>query len=250
MLDRLVGGVGTGLRGYLARTQLRLRPDPVALAYVGPSPLAATDDCAAIDFDATPSPYVQPDRTTCGSACLVMARMINHPDYARTLLGGRGAVPAPDPRGRFHSDVLAMHELTNTAQDETGRWQVPWPKSLGTQPWAVVRRMNEPGGCGVSGSAYAVRFADPSRIDGHLDAIATAVSAGHCVPVFIGDALSPPHVALALTDDSRRLGFYDPSVGRLVQVNRDSIRDATMSLAGWHQLWLSILPIPTAGAHR
>lgn len=241
LVPGLVPGLGNGLRSALSRLQTRLRPDPAALAYVGPSPLV-TDAAPPIDLSTEPSPYVQPDRATCGSCCLVLARMINHPEYARTILAPPPDEHVPDVAAHFHADVLAMHELTSSLRDETGRRQLPWPKSLGTHPWAVARRMGEPGGCGVTGSAYAVRYADPGRLDAHIDAIETALSAGHCVPIFIGDGACPRHVLLAVDTEGHAIGVYDPSRGTRVVVGRDAIRTSTIDVAGWDQLWLSILP--------
>jgi hypothetical protein len=236
----LAGAVREG-RSLIAGLQSRLHPATIALVRTGRAARTHLDD-SAIDLTTTPSMFVQPDCTTCGSSVLVMARMINHPEYAATILESSGNGDRRKVTDHFHTDVLAMHELTNTMRDETGRWQTPWPKRMGTLPWAVARRMSEPGGCGVAGTTYRVRYADPANLGAHLDAIATALSAGHCAPVFIGDALSPRHVVLALDTTSDSFGWYDPSDGNRVQVGRAEVLANQLSVAGWSHLWLSILP--------
>ncbi|MCW2527860.1 MAG: hypothetical protein JWM76_2720 [Pseudonocardiales bacterium] len=239
-----MAGIVREARSLIAGTQSRVHPRTIALVRTGRTARTTPFDSAgaAIDLTTSPSAFVQPDHTTCGSSVLVMARMINHPEYAATILDPTPGGPVPNVTDHFHADVLAMHELTNTVRDETGRWQTPWPKGLGTLPWAVARRMSEPGGCGVTGTTYRVRYADPSHLETHLDAIATALAAGHCAPIFIGDALSPRHVVLALDATSASFGWYDPSRGSRVSVGRAEILANQLSVAGWSQLWLSILP--------
>jgi hypothetical protein len=168
--------------------------------------------------------------------------MINHPDYRETILRPGADAHGKDTAARFRTDTLAMHELTNAVRDETGRWQLPWPKALGTQPWAVARRMSEPGGCGVSDAAYSVHVADPRRPGPVMIAITSATAAGHCVPIFVGDALAPRHVALVIGASDDSFTAYDPSNGRAVEVSRAAVRAAAMRLAGWSQLWLAVLP--------
>ena len=90
------------------------------------------------------SGLVQPDPTTCGSCSLVVARMIDDRSYAEFLVNGVDAKTGERTPGtlldRFRHEVLAMHKTTSAFKDTDGRWQLPWPKSLGTQPWAAAGR--------------------------------------------------------------------------------------------------------------
>ena len=79
---------------------------------------------------------VQPDRVSCGATCLVVARMIEDHAYGEYI----GA--APSVADRFRAEVLAMHRRV-TAPADGGRLQVPWPRALGTPPWAVARQLGD-----------------------------------------------------------------------------------------------------------
>src|SRR5688500_2639042 len=92
---------------------------------------------------------VQPDRTTCGSACLVVARMLGDRDYARGREPGeaggrpRGARPR---RRRSADEGLATHVRTNRWYGTSGAMQVAWPRALGTAPWALAHELTVIGG--------------------------------------------------------------------------------------------------------
>ena len=80
---------------------------------------------------------VQPDQTTCGSAALVMARVIADPAYAAYLVNGPvdgTARQSGSIEDRFRTEALAMHRRTNRWLDARGRPQLPWPQALGTLP--------------------------------------------------------------------------------------------------------------------
>ena len=72
----------------------------------------------------------QPDQRSCGAACLVVARMLLDPAYAD--LAARA----------FRPEVLGMHGRVTGPVDARGALQVPWPRALGTPPWAVARQLS------------------------------------------------------------------------------------------------------------
>ncbi|HRD62442.1 MAG TPA: hypothetical protein PL137_16165, partial [Nocardioides sp.] len=72
----------------------------------------------------------QPDQRTCGPSSLVAAHLLVDPAYAATQ----------NPK-TFAASVLALHrELTATSA--FGQAQLPWPRGLGTPPWAAARAMS------------------------------------------------------------------------------------------------------------
>jgi hypothetical protein len=168
-------------------------------------------------------PLVQPDRRSCGAAVLVVARML-----ADDVYGREGA--AQWVSGRFREDVLEMHRRV-TAPIDAGRLQLPWPRGLGTPPWAVARQLGD----------REVRWirADPGR---GYDTVVAATSAHHPVPVYIGSRWLPRHVVLALGESAGGLRCYDPARGRLVDVDRAAFTNHRLGLAGWDHAWWAVVP--------
>ena len=192
--------------------------------------------------------FHQPDQTTCGSSSLVMAKMINTPDYGTTILqpGDDGTVDSDAVKQRFDQAVLSMHTVTGGWKDSAGTWQLPWPAQLGTPPWAVARQMSATGGSGVTGSSYRSHLVDPLNSSGSYDAVAAAVAAGQCVPLFIGNDVMARHVVL-VTGHSHpaagdELSIYDPSCGQWVTATRAGYVGNDINIAGWGQPWFAILP--------
>ena len=190
---------------------------------------------------------VQPDQTTCGSSCLVMSRMINHPAYAKYVATGydpaTAATDARSPRQRFADQSLEMHERTNAGTDRAGNRQMRWPKRYGTQPWALANEMSAEGGSGVPGTTYqvdAVRFEDSGS---SFDKMVGASRAGHTVPVYVGNKIRPGHIVLVTATDGDSLTFYEPSSGRTVNVTRDQWQqDQINGLGGWSRPWAIVVP--------
>ncbi len=92
---------------------------------------------------------VQPDERSCGAAVLVVARALLDRGYAELLVSGRhpgtGFVLPGSLADRFRHETLAMHARVTGLVDAAGRLQVPWPRALGTPPWAVARQLSAPG---------------------------------------------------------------------------------------------------------
>jgi hypothetical protein len=107
--------------------------------------------------------FRQPDQTTCGSSSLVLAKMINTPQYGADLLSPRddGTTDPALVTKRFDQAVLSMHRTTGGWKDSGGTWQLPWPTQLGTPPWAVARQLSVNGGSGRPGTKYRSHLANP-----------------------------------------------------------------------------------------
>ncbi|HEU5038038.1 MAG TPA: hypothetical protein VFT70_13610 [Nocardioides sp.] len=167
---------------------------------------------------------VQPDRVSCGATCLVVARMIEDHAYG-AYVGSAPSVPA-----RFREEVLAMHRRVTGPVDD-GRLQLPWPRALGTPPWAVARQLGD----------RDVRWIRTSPASGY-DAVAAATRRRRPVPVYVGSAWLPRHVVLALGEEAGRLRFFEPAAGRLVDVGRVEFARSRIGLAGWDHAWWAVLP--------
>lgn len=168
----------------------------------------------------------QPDQRSCGATALVMARFLADPEYA-------ARVAAPEA---FRTEVLALHRRVTSSVDAAGRIQLPWPRLLGTPPWAVARHLSA-----TTGTAYRVRHALWHR-DAVFDRVVAAVAAGHPVALYVGNAWLPRHVVLAQGTLDRALRVYEPAGGRLVDVTRDAFAAGSLGLAGWDRPWFMVVP--------
>lgn len=166
-------------------------------------------------------PLVQPDRRTCGAAALVVARMLRTPGYAEKALP------------RFTEEVLEAHRAVTRRRDARGRWQPPWPRSLGTPPWAMARTMSF-----IESVDYRVERVGLDR-RAVLRGIATAVQAGHPVPLYVGSRRLPRHVVLVVGPGLRT---YEPASGTVVEVDPADLASDFLNLAGWSRLWFAVLP--------
>jgi hypothetical protein len=167
--------------------------------------------------------FRQPDRTTCGSAVAVRARMLTDPGYDAWVRD------AADPAARFADEALRTHRRTNRAVDASGSASLPWPRALGTTPWGLAREL--PGDHDVG--LVLDRDAAWRRL----------VRAGAPAALYVGSRWLPRHVVLVLGvagDD--RLTAYEPSAGVDVAVDRTAFVDQRLRLAGWDVAWFTVVP--------
>ena len=108
--------------------------------------------------------------------------------------------------------MVATHRRLTGLRDRHGRLQLPWPRALGTPPWAVARELG----------GRVRRF--------RRDEVARGTPPP--VPVFLGSRWLPRHVVLALeaTDDGLRV--YDPARGAVVLI----------ATSRWKKAWWAVLP--------
>jgi hypothetical protein len=166
---------------------------------------------------------VQPDQRSCGPSSLVAAHMLVNPDYR----------PAS-----FGTDVLAVHREV-TASSAFGRTQMPWPRALGTPPWAAARAMAT-----FTGVAYETRVVRFGERVADFAAIAAAVGAGRPCPLYVGDRWLPRHVVLAVATIAGGVRVYNPARGALVELPGRDFESGELTMFGrWVRPWFVVAPL-------
>ncbi|WP_051217970.1 hypothetical protein [Nocardioides insulae] len=168
----------------------------------------------------------QPDGYSCGAACIVVARLL------RTRVTPLASAFAPD--------VLRTHRELVGLTDREGHAQLPWPRHLGTPPWAIAHAL-----AGIEGVPYAVKVArhEPeSLFAAARDAVGEG-RAGHPVALYVGNRFLPRHVVLALEpSDTGALRCYDPASGTLRTASPWAFTHGELHLGGWTHPWFVVLP--------
>lgn len=172
------------------------------------------------------APLRQPDSLSCGASVAVVADML------------RTERPVPSPED-FAAQVLHLHRRLTSARDAAGRLQAPWPRWWGTPPWALARHLGV-----VTGLEHRVHWA--RRGDRAVAKVGAALAAGHCAPLYVGNAVLPRHVLLALpTPDrdpaGRTWSVYDPAQGR---TREQPVAEwmAGRLATGWPAPWAVVVP--------
>lgn len=181
--------------------------------------------------------------TTCGSACLLVARMLADAGYAGWLLQGSdertGAVSGEPVEERFAAAERTVKDRTNAVVGPVGP-QLPWPHRFGTPPWGAANEMTR-----VTGRRYRARYLDPDSPASRraaYDAVDRVVATGGTAPVFVGNAAIPRHVVLAVGRDGDGLRLYEPASGNVVRLARDAWVGGGFRLAGWTVPWAVVVP--------
>jgi hypothetical protein len=136
----------------------------------------------------------QPDQLSCGPSSLVAARMLLDDTYRPS---------------DFAAEVLALHRVVTSAAASG----LPWPRALGTPPWAVERQLER-----WTGDDWHVQVA-------RFGAARVPVGTSGPVPTYIGSRTLPRHVVLDLGNGV----FYDPARGSVGPLR-----------SSWTRLWFMI----------
>jgi hypothetical protein len=151
-----------------------------------------------------------------------MARRLANPRYAALVTD----------QERFAHEAATLHRRVTSLADTAGGWQVPWPRSLGTPPWAVARELRL-----LTGVRYAVR---PVRLRRRAWPHLADATAQRPAAAFVGDRWLPRHVVLVTgTVDDDAL-TYEPSSGLTTAVPRGRWEHGDLRLAGWDRPWLVV----------
>ncbi|SIR74688.1 hypothetical protein [Williamsia sterculiae] len=174
-----------------------------------------------------------PDETACGSAALVVARMLVEPSFRRGIWG-------PDPtatRQRFADALTATHRRTNAVAPLRGQWG--WPRRLGTSPEGMSGELDRI----VPTTRYRTRLVHPDHLDRAWHDLSVTASSDRPVALFIGTDLLPRHIVLAVGVDDDACAVYEPSSGRVVSLPRSEFLADDVSIAGgWRRPWALVLP--------
>ena len=164
----------------------------------------------------------QPDRRSCGAASLVMARRLVRPRYAGLV----------SDQATFAHEAATLHRRLTSLVDTAGHWQVPWPRALGTPPWAVARERRL-----LTGVPYVVR---PVRLGRRVWPALGPVTPTRPAAVFVGDRYLPRHVVLVIGVEDGAARTYEPASGLAVSVPRGRWESGDLALAGWDRPWLVV----------
>ena len=196
--------------------------------------------------DSAPS---QQSPTTCGAACLTVARMLIDPLFARWILTGegprRGVPDAPTLGERFAAYERIVHRRTNGLYAGAGRLNLPWPRRLGTPPWGAKKELEF--GAARRDTDYTVemlRHHSPAELGEHFDRLLAIVADGEPALLYVGTHLVPRHVLLILPDNGDgNLEVYDPARGTVTELTRHAFTSRAVDLAGWDVPWFSVEPV-------
>lgn len=168
---------------------------------------------------------VQPDRWSCGAQSTLMAAVV------------LGAIPPPTAT-QHSATVSALHrELVSSHSPRSGRPQLPWPRRLGTPPWAVARALTQ-----KTGRRHRVRWTPWWNRARRYDELVRAVRHGSPVPVYVGTGLLPRHVVLAVRA-ADVTSVHDPADGRLHPLRAaDWCAGRLSPSASWPLTWWIVLP--------
>lgn len=185
----------------------------------------------------------QPDGTTCGPSVLVMAALLDSPGLAGRLVGDGD--PARQ-RELFAATVLDLHRVLSRPFLR-GRLQLPWPRALGTSPWAVAGELTH-----LRGRAHHTRQARVRRRAAWSRTYA-ALEAGSPVALLVGSRWRPAHWVLVVAARGGDVDVYDPAArvtngrrtGATVRLERARFLAGRCRLAGWDEPWAVVLPGPS-----
>jgi len=163
----------------------------------------------------------QPDQRSCGPSSLVAARMLLDPAYAATM----------NPHA-FASEVLTLHRQVTSASGS----RLPWPRALGTPPWAVAGAMTR--FAGVPYSSTLVPFHDRAALFTRLQQTVATRPA----PFYVGDWI-PRHVVLAAAPTHDGVQVYNPARGTIVELLASEFAAGRLTTFGrWVKPWFVVLP--------
>lgn len=218
----------------------------------------------------------QSTQTGCGPTALLMLAATGDPALATWL--ETGELPAGHRPPEVPADAVdeadtarrlrAAQDHVQAAVTHRALGPLPWPRSLGTPPWAAARLARFPG---VRYRSVAVDDSAPQAAH-VLAGVHAATMAGVPVPLYTGGDLRqglaaavPRHVVLAVPPPAdtphrgrdaagaRVLHLFDPATGVVRQVRAADLLARTephRALGGWTHVCWALLPEPVALRRR
>ncbi|MDN5797629.1 MAG: hypothetical protein L0H79_18040 [Intrasporangium sp.] len=192
----------------------------------------------------TPAP-TQQSSTTCGPACVTVARMLANPAFADWVRHGY-----PDDQAqhtaddRFAACEQVVVRRTNGLVGAGERLQPPWPRALGTPPWGARAELEH--GVAVPGTRYETqwfRLAGRARLGNVHEELRSRTHEVGPALLYIGSTWLPRHIVLVLPGGGGPdPDLYEPSTGRVVGLPRDRFVARRLRLAGWDVPWCAVWP--------
>jgi hypothetical protein len=147
--------------------------------------------------------------------------MLLDPAYAATM----------NPHA-FASEVLTLHRQVTSVSGS----RLPWPRALGTPPWAVAGAMTK--FAGFPYSSTLVPFHDRVALFTRLQqAVATRPA-----PFYVGDRI-PRHVVLAVSATDDGVLVYNPAHGTIDEMLGSDFAAGKLTTFGrWVKPWFVVLP--------
>lgn len=158
----------------------------------------------------------QPDTRTCGPSAILAAAI---------ALRGEPSI------GRSQA-VHVLHRRLASARRPDGGWQLPWPRALGTSPWAAAHELGA-----ISGETHTWRLVCHRRLDREF---AELVACRQHALLYVGNTVLPRHVVLITEANEDALRILDPASGRIVARDRAAFVDRHLRLSGWDVPWLVV----------
>ncbi|WP_183092482.1 hypothetical protein [Nocardioides stalactiti] len=170
--------------------------------------------------DLRPADLKQPDAVSCGATSAVVARMLVEPSWR------------PDD---VTATIGRAHRRLTSSRSARDRFQMPWPRRLGTPPWALAGTLTA-----LTDQRIATVNARPRPALG-FDVLAEQVRT-RPVGVYVGNRWLPRHVVLAfaVADGGEAVRLFDPARGALGTVPRDQWASHRVGVAGWSHLWFVV----------
>lgn len=165
--------------------------------------------------DLDPRDLTQPDPRSCGAASALAARAL--------LTGWRPTDPA--------AEIKDEHRMLTSSVSPRDRLQMPWPRALGTPPWALVNAMRA-----LTGRHVATVLARPRPAVAY-DVMREELATDRPVGIYIGSRWLPRHVVLAVAPTDDGVQVFDPARGRLVDVPKRDWVHHEVGVAGWTHFW-------------
>lgn len=105
--------------------------------------------------------------------------------------------------------VLAAHRSLTRARDDLGRWQLPWPRLLGTPPWSLARALS-----GILDQP-PYRWHGVRTRPAALGPLLAHASRERPMAVYVGSRVLPRHVLLVTGSGPDGTRLYNPATGRM-----------------------------------
>lgn len=167
--------------------------------------------------DLTPDALRQPDPRSSAAAAVVAARVL--------LTPWRPADPA--------AEILAEHRHLTSSRSPRDRLQVPWPRRLGTAPWALATALRV-----LTGERVATVHVRPRAVIGYE--VLRERLASRPVPVYVGSRWRPRHVVLAVRAIDDAIEVFDPAAGAVLTIGRARWTEHRLGLSGWDHAWFVV----------